>query len=158
MAIQFLLEKPIISTTHTVENKDFKISTSGNIMLLEQYLSTILVIPSTINGTLDCQCPYFFDEEECINITSVCGCINQTAFENSISELKICRSIRSELDTLIINNVTTAINGTKLHICEAYRKCSSCENNNCPYRKYVKALRLKYGKYYIKTTPPIKYN
>lgn len=123
---------------------------SGNIMWLEQYPAAILVIPSVINGTLDCLCPYSFDgteEHECIIITLICGCINQTAFKTGTSELKICRSVRSELDTLLINNVTSAINGTKLHICEAYRKCSSCQNDDlCPYRKYVKALEIKHGK------------
>ena len=108
-----------------------------------------LVIPSIIDGDLDCVCPYFINSS-CFNFISQCGCIECTAFNNGISELSICGGTSADGDnmslSLQIRNVTEKIDGTKLHIIQSYRKCPLCNNVPCPSRNYVKAFVVSHGK------------
>ena len=124
-------------------------------MSLAKYPSPHLVIPSVIEEYLDCACPIILDEHtHCFNAISQCGCINDTAFQNGISDLSICLIQSADTDNdmplrLQITNVTDEINGTKFHIYEQYRKCSSCNNLPCARRNYVKAFVLSHGKWHL---------
>ena len=129
-----------------VNTEELKTSTFGE-LLITQYVSSHLAIPSVDNNLPDCSCPYYaIESEDCFDFKLSCPCFKQTAFYDSSSELRVCRIMSTDSFKLQITNITNKINGTKLHIYEGYSRCAECENIHCPYRKYVKALILTHGK------------
>ena len=139
----------------TVTTKVHLTSTSLKLML-QDYTSSYLVIPSTIEGKFDCSCSISAiipPDQNCSNLINSCHCMSQTAFKNTTSGLTLCKSYVKEYPFILqISNITSEINCTRLHIYKGYDRCKMCQDAlpcNTKYREYVKAFLILHGEWNV---------